>query len=98
MKYLIQLDSVPNQSLSTALNDHDVDISVKSAYGLMFIDIAIDGSPVCAGVKCIPDVDLLPKPARELINGRLYFASIGGEYPSIENIGTKDCRLIYEEF
>ena len=98
MKYLIQLDSVPNQSLSTALNDHDVDISVKSAYGLMFIDIAIDGNPVCAGVKCIPDVDLLPKPARELINGRLYFASIGGEYPSIENIGTKDCRLIYEEF
>lgn len=98
MKYAINLESVPNQSLSTALNDHDVDISVKSAYGLMFIDIAIDGSAVCAGVKCVPGVDLLTKPARELINGRLYFESIGSEYPSIENIGTKDCRLIYEEF
>lgn len=64
----------------------------------MFIDIAIDGSAVCAGVKCIPGIDLLPKSARELINGRLYFESIGGGYPTIENIGTKDCRLIYEEF
>ena len=98
MKYEIPLESVPNQELSTALNDHDVDISVKSAYGLMLIDITIDGSAVCAGAKCIPNVDLLPKPARELLNGRLYFESIGGEYPSIENIGTKDCRLIYEEF
>ena len=96
MKYAIDLDSVPNQSLSTALNDHDVDISVKYAYGLMFIDITIDGSTVCAGIKCIPGVDLLPKPARELINGRLYFSSIGGEYPSIENIGTEDCKLIFE--
>lgn len=98
MKYEIKLDGVPSQALSTALNDHDIDIKVRTAYGLLFIDIAIDGNSVCAGIKCVPNSDIIPKPARELIGGRLYFHSVDGAYPSVGNIGTDNCRLIYEEF
>lgn len=96
MRYEIPLESVPNQQFSTALNDHDVDIALTTAYGLLLMNVTIDGVLACAGVKCISVFPLLPSKAEKELGGRMYFETIAGTYPSKENIGTNDCKLIFE--
>lgn len=96
MKYEIPLESVPNQELSTALNDHDVDIVLTTAYELLLMNVTIDGVLACAGVKCISGVSMLPSDAEALLGGRLYFETLAGVYPSMDNISTDDCKLIFE--
>lgn len=98
MTYEVPLKTVANQSLSTALNEHDVDISLKTAYDMLLVDITIDGKAVCAGVKCISEMPLIPRQSELALGGKLYFKTIDGSYPTKNNVGTTNCRLLFEEF
>lgn len=98
MKYKLNVEPIPNQVFVVDLGDRDVEITLQSCYGLLLFSALIDGESVASSVKCIPSVSLLPAWVESMLGGRLYFDVVGNSYPSVEMLGTDDCRLIFEEF
>lgn len=98
MKRILPISSVPNQEFSFSANRTEVSVSLTTAYDLLFADISVNRNLVCAGVKCIGGVSLIPKRIESMLGGRLYFDATSGEYPTYNILNTKDCALVFEEF
>lgn len=98
MKRVLPIPSVPNQEFSFSANRIEVSVVLNTAYDMLFADISVGKELVCAGVKCISGVSLIPRHIQSMLGGRLYFNVISGKYPTYDILDTDDCSLIFEEF
>ena len=94
--YKLDLLAVPNQSFNTTLNGQNITVELRTARGICYMSISQDGIYLAAGIKCLPNIGLLPSPMKNLINGDLKFHCRTDDYPFYTNFATEDCQLIYE--
>ena len=94
--YKLDLLAVPNQSFNTTLNGQNITVELRTARGICYMSISQDGIYLAAGIKCLPNISLLPAPMKNLINGDLKFHCRTDDYPFYTNFATEDCQLIYE--
>ena len=94
--YKLDLLAVPNQSFNTTLNGQNITVELRTARGICYMSISQDGIYLAAGIKCLPNIGLLPSPLKNLINGDLKFHCRTDDYPFYTNFATEDCQLIYE--
>ena len=94
--YKLDLLAVPNQSFNTTLNGQNITVELRAARGICYMSISQDGIYLAAGIKCLPNIGLLPVPLKNLINGNLKFHCRTDDYPFYTNFATEDCQLIYE--
>lgn len=94
--YKLDLLAVPNQSFNTTLNGQNIAVELRTARGICYMSISQDGEYLAAGIKCLPNIGLLPAPMKNLINGDLKFYCRTDDYPFYTNFATEDCQLIYE--
>ena len=92
----LDLLAVPNQSFNTTLNGQNITVELRTARGICYMSISQDGIYLAAGIKCLPNIGLLPSPMKNLINGDLKFHCRTDDYPFYTNFATEDCQLIYE--
>ena len=94
--YKLDLLAVPNQSFNTTLNGQNITVELRTARGICYMSISQDGIYLAAGIKCLPNIGLLPSPMKNLINGDLKFHCRTDDYPFYTDFATEDCQLIYE--
>lgn len=93
---MLKLDllDVPNQRFNTVLNDVNIVIELRQFRKVQYLSLYIDDVLQIGGVKCIPDVLLLPSALARTLGGNLFFTTENEEYPSVGNLG-KSCKLLY---
>lgn len=87
----IQLKSIPNQKLTTTLDGKTYGLHFKQS-GTMIVDVTVDEETVISGLKCYPNIALVPY--GYLVDGNFFFVTENEELPDYENFGTT-CKLYY---
>ena len=59
----IPLAVTPNQSFSVVLGDWDLDVTLRTLGGALYVTVVCNDVPVCAGQLCLDRVDLVPRAA-----------------------------------
>ena len=90
MMFLVPLIPVPNQNFSVRLDGVLFDISVKTARETMVITISRDNALVVSGVRCRPNLPLIPYRHLEGATGNFYFRTDGDVYPHYSRFGGTD--------
>lgn len=87
----IPLAPLPNQSASVVLNERNVDITLRTLRGSLFVDVICNGVPVIAGRICTDRTDLTARAAQLGIPDlQLWFADLRGTSdPQWEELGTR---------
>lgn len=87
----IPLAPLPNQSASVVLGERNVDITLRTLRGSMFVDVICDNVPVIAGRICTDRTDLTARAAQLGIPDlQLWFADLRGTSdPQWEELGTR---------
>lgn len=88
----IQLKAIPNQKLTTTLEGKTYGLHFKQA-GTMIVDVTVDEETVISGLKCYPNIALIPYNYL-VVDGNFFFVTENEELPSHENFGTT-CKLYY---
>ena len=90
----IPLTAVPNQRLTVRLEGALFDLTIKLAGSLMAATILRNGETVVSGVRCLPDMPLIPHRYLEGMTGNFMFLTEGGRYPHYSRFGGAD-ELVY---
>ena len=90
----IPLASIPNQRLAIRLEGSLFGLTLKTAGNIMTITINKDGETVVSGMRCLPDMPLIPYRYLEGTTGNFYFTTAGDEYPHYSRFGGAD-ELLY---
>lgn len=87
MPTLIDLQQIPNQSLSIILEQRRYDIRLVQCAEVMAIDIQRDGNYVVQGMRCFPGTLLFPYEYLEDYSGNFMFTTIDDAFPNYQQIG-----------
>jgi len=87
----ISIKSIPNQKVSVTINDIDFEISLKST-GVVIADITMDNVVILQGVKCLPNMPIIPY--RYLEDGNFFFVTENEEYPDYTKFNVSQ-SLVY---
>jgi len=87
----ISIKSIPNQKVSVTINDIDFEIALKST-GVVIADITMDNVVILQGVKCLPNMPIIPY--RYLENGNFFFVTENEEYPDYTKFNVSQ-SLVY---
>ena len=82
---LIQLNAIPNQSITINVGDVIYTISIKYASGIMCASISKDGNSIISGHRIVSGGLLLPYKYME--SGNFVMITQNYEYPSYEKFG-----------
>ncbi|MBC3211370.1 phage baseplate plug family protein [Serratia fonticola] len=94
MEQLIQLEKLPNQTLTIRLGDHRYEIKIQSISDeLMCVSIIRDNQMLIQGQRCIPFSAILPD-HKEIGLGNFMFTTVSDEYPNYQKFGS-DHQLYY---
>jgi hypothetical protein len=88
--FVVPLAAISNQRLSVRLDGALFDLEVKTARDVMTISIFRDAKPVIKGLRCLPDIPLIPYAYLEGLTGNFYFTTEGGAYPHYSRFGATD--------
>ena len=91
---IIPLSPIPNQRLAIPLEGALFGLHLKAAGNTMTITINKGGETVVSGMRCVPNVPLIPYRYLEGTTGNFYFTTAGGEYPHYSRFGGAD-ELVY---
>jgi hypothetical protein len=89
----IPLQVTPNQSFPITLDNTLYTITLRTIGDLTYLDVDINGVSVVSGLRCTPNVPLIPYRYMEGAGGNFAFAT-SGEYPNYEQFGVTQL-LIY---
>jgi hypothetical protein len=87
----IAIKSLSNQKVSVTINDIDFEITIKSTGGVV-ADIMMDNVVVLQGVKCLPNMPIIPYQYFE--NGNFFFVTENEEYPDYTKFNVSQ-SLVY---
>lgn len=90
----IALERVPNQAFSVMLDNRRYEIAVRSAAGIMAVDIQRDGMPLVTGARAVSGTPLLPYAYLEDQSGSFVFITPDDVLPDYTRFGV-DHFLIY---
>lgn len=88
----IPLQAIPNQSLSTVLDNTQFDIVVRVAGDIMAVDITINNVVILTGQRASPGCPLIPY--QYLENGNFFLLTENNDYPDYTKFGV-DQFLVY---
>jgi uncharacterized protein DUF6983 len=88
----INLQPIPNQSLSIRLDDNLYDITVKEARGVMSFTLVRNDIPIVSGLRMLPNAPLIPY--RYLEAGNFVMLCDNEEYPFYTDFGDSQ-SLVY---
>ena len=71
-------------------------IHLYSFRGLMFADVEINGNPVCYGVRCVPNSNLIPQ-AYLTQGGNFRFNCVDGDYPYFTKFNQTQQLVFYTD-
>ena len=76
----ITLKAIPNQNATIVYGNYTYFFKVYTVSGgFTMVDIAENGILIAAGVLCVPNLYILPRPARA---GNFIFQCVNSEYPN----------------
>lgn len=87
-----ELNSEPNQYLEIPVDGHRYSLTLRTFNGMLFADIAVDGTDVAKSVRCVPYGFIVPEFA--MVEGNFLFSAKEDSYPSWEDFDTT-CFLYY---
>lgn len=95
MSVVIQLDPIPNQSLTVQLAGRRYVLAFKDAGGVMAVDVTRDDEIVVRGQRVVANTPLLPYRYLEDNSGNFMFVSTtDGMLPRWEDFGV-ETQLLY---
>ena len=83
---VINLQNIPNQAFSIALNGEDYRIAVRTIQGLTFLSVWRNDEPLFYNQICVPNGFVDPYKYVSN-NGKVYFRCLDNEYPNYKNFG-----------
>ena len=99
MQYEFELNTLPNQTFTTTINNVDMKVILRLAgqegNNIMFFALRVNDDYLCPFVPVFPNQGLLPY--QYMIaeaGGQFFFETENGEYPYYENFGTT-CKLYF---
>ena len=90
----VPLQNTPNQELETIINSTVFNIRLHTIKQMTVADVYINRVLICAGVRCVPDVPLIPLPYVGRRYGNFVFSCLDANYPYYELFGASQ-RLVY---
>lgn len=90
----IPLSETPNQEIETVINSRVFNIRLHTIGQLTVADVYINRALVCAGVRCVPGMPLIPFRYISDTAGNFFFSCLDGAYPYYELFGATQ-RLVY---
>ena len=99
MQYEIELNTLPNQTFTTTINNVDMEVIIKLAGNednqIMLFALIVDGEYLCPYVPVFANQGILPYPYMTVeAGGQFFFVTENDEYPYFENFnGT--CKLYF---
>lgn len=89
---ILNLDPIPNQSLSARLDNQRYDIVLKETRGVMSVDIARDDAQLVSGCRIVAGTPLLPYLYQE--EGNFMLLTENGDLPDWTQFGSTQ-TLVY---
>lgn len=96
MKRSFDLANYPNQRFSTMSDGNAIEIALRTFRGIIYANISINQTLVCAGRPCLPNEKIFPASVERAAGASMYFKCSTGKYPSYEMFGTQECVFIME--
>lgn len=85
----IPLDAVPSQSLRVLLGDQECSLNVYQRGARLYLDLDVNGRPICVGAVCLDD-GVLPQSPTAHFSGSLRFVDTRGrEAPRWDGLGAR---------
>lgn len=95
-KYIIPLDSIPNQKFDVALNNQRCRFEFITRGPFLYMNLSINEVPKINGMICLNKVDLVQYIDYEF-DGKIYFEDLQGNAdPLFYGLGER-WQLVYEE-
>lgn len=88
----INLQNIPNQSLSIRLDNNLFDLQIKEANGIMACDVVLNGIILQTGERAVSGFPLIPYQYQE--NGNFVFVTEQEAYPYWDQFGITQ-SLVY---
>ena len=85
MTQLIQLQAVPNQSLSASFDERRYEITIKETNGVMSLDLVRDNVTIFRGSRIVAGTPLIPYFYQE--SGNFILETDNGEIPFYTRFG-----------
>ena len=90
----IPLQETPNQELETVINSTVFNIRLHTIREMTVADVYINRQLICAGVRCVPGMPLIPLRYIADTVGNFYFSCLDANYPYYELFNASQ-RLLY---
>ena len=90
----IPLQNIPNQEVETVINSTVFNIRLHTIRQITVADVYINRALICAGVRCVPGIPLIPLPYVAEQYGNFIFWCLDANYPVYELFGASQ-RLLY---
>ena len=90
----IPLQNTPNQEIETVINSTVFNIRFHTVKAMTLADVYINRRLICAGVRCVPGIPLIPFPYMGQRYGNFFFWCLDAKYPVYELFGASQ-RLVY---
>ena len=90
----IDVNNIPNQEVSVALDNTVYTIELKQGANNMFYSIKNEEKQLVSGFPLMPNMPLLTRKDKQ-ITGNFYLLSTTNEYPYYLDFG-ETCTLVYE--
>ena len=90
----VPLQNMPNQEIETVINSNVFNIRLHTVEQMTIADVYINNVLICAGVRCVPNMAIIPFPYISESFGNFVFSCIDANYPYYELFGASQ-RLIY---
>lgn len=99
MQYEIELNTLPNQTFTTTINNVDMEVILRLAgeenNNIMFFALRMNDEYLCPFVPVFANQGLLPYDYMIAeAGGQFFFDTENDEYPNYENFGTT-CKLYF---
>lgn len=89
----IPLQAIPNQSFTVQLDDRFYNMALKTANGIMALDISRDNQVLLTGARVVAGTPLLPYNYLENSSGNFIFITANEELPDYAQFGVTQSLL-----
>lgn len=94
MSFIITLQPIPNQILTTTLEGSRYQITLKSASGIMAVTLDRDGIRLFSGLRTVSSIPLIPYRYLFADTGNFIFTTDNDELPAWRQFGVTQ-TLVY---
>ena len=94
MSFIITLQPIPNQTLTTTLEGLRYQVTLKAASGIMAVTINRDGQRLFSGLRTVASIPLIPYRYLYPDTGNFIFDTGSDELPNWQEFGVTQ-TLIY---